>query len=405
MKSDFMGGRTAAILLLVGAFASLALLLLLAYAPDLRNADNTGNNGLSRSAIGFAGLRELLQLSGIPAEIDRSRLGHTTRPGLIIVTPDATTSPVDLRDFVSSADAPVLIVLPKWETVPLPLQNGWVMKAGVIPPLIVTRLIARVLPLGITRRPGDTKEITLSSPYSIITIPEPLSSIEQLQTVGGRGDELLIVQGRGNAAVLLSRRQGTREFHILSDPDLMNNHGLSDRATAHAALAIIGALRIGKGPVLLDVTLNGLGSSPSLLRSMFEQPFRGASICALLAAILMALHALVRFGAPEGRPEIERSKKALADNTAGLVRMTGREGGMARRYVAATRDMALARLGARRVTLQAQDALLAALERNNGLDGTYAQLSAEAAEARKSDDLIRIAGKVYAWRVRITGEH
>lgn len=209
---------------------------------------------------------------------------------------------------------------------------------------------------------------------------------------------MLLVPGRG-ALLVRSPLWKDRDGYVMSDPDVMNNRGLSDPSNARAAIAIIAALRQGHGPVAMDVTLNGLGKAPSLLRAAFGPPFLGATICALVAALLMGLHTAIRFGAPLVPPRIfARGKKALADNSAELVRMMGREGAMAPRYVAAARSLVLERLGARRAAPQQQQALLDALGGE-----TYDQLAAEAAIARSGGDLLLVARKTFDWRRRISG--
>ena len=199
-------------------------------------------------------------------------------------------------------------------------------------------------------------------------------------------------------------RNGDKPIYILSEPDLMNNQGLSDPVTAQTALTIIRALRRGNGPVRMDVTLNGMTRAPSLFKSMFEPPFRGATICAFLAALLMALHALARFGAPLRQNRmLARGKRALASNTAELVRIMGREAAMAPRYVQAMRNLALARLGARGGA--EQDRLLSAMEAAGNNEIRHGQLAADASQAKSSGDLLAIAVRAYAWKGRITGEH
>jgi hypothetical protein len=95
----------------------------------------------------------------------------------------------------------------------------------------------------------------------------------------------------------------------------------------------------------------------------------------------------------------------LAANTADLLRMMGRDGAMAARYVQSARDMALARLGARRASAPEQNELLGIIERGESLGVTYAELARDAEAARTSADLQRIAEKAYAWRKGITRGH
>ena len=71
MNQSPISGRRAALLVGFCAFAMLALTVLYAFAPDLRNQSSDQANALSRSAVGFAGLTQLLNASGIPARIDQ----------------------------------------------------------------------------------------------------------------------------------------------------------------------------------------------------------------------------------------------------------------------------------------------------------------------------------------------
>src|SRR5258706_12324927 len=136
---------------------------------------------------------------------------------------------------------------------------------------------------------------------------------------------------------------------------------------------------------------------------MFGPPFRGATVCAFLAALLMALPALARFGAPLRQTRmLARGKRALASNTAELVRIMGREAAMAPRYVQAMRNLALARLGARGGV--EQEGLLSAMETASKSDIQHNQLAADASQARTSGDLIAIAVRPYPWQGSITGE-
>jgi hypothetical protein len=400
-----MSGRMAVLLVLISAASLLGLMLLFAYAPDLRSESSNGGDTVSRSAIGFAGLRELLDLSGVATELDRGALSRPdTKPSLVILTPDPGTSAGDISEY--EFVAPTLIILPKWLVTPQIAREDWVSKFGAVPPGQVAAMMQRIAP-GVTlvMRPGSAKNVDVmlgpaASPgFSPFTLPQ----IEELRSIGG-AKSLLIARNYG--PILTMATHAGQPVYILSEPDLMNDHGLSDRTNARAALMTIGQLRRGNGPVRFDVTLNGLGRDPGLLRAMFQTPLVGATICSLLAAILIGWHAASRFGAPvEPGSVFTRGKKILAANTADLLRMMGREGAMAVRLVQSERDMALARLGARLASAPEQDELLAIIERGNGLGVSYAELARDAEGARTGADLQRIAAKAYAWRKGITRGH
>ena len=404
-EKRFMSGRLAMLLVVISAVSLLGLTLLFAYAPDLRGDSSNGGDTVSRSAIGFAGLKELLNLSGVATELDRGALSRPdTRPSLVILTPEAGTAAGDIGEY--EFIAPTLIIPPKWLVTPRIPREDWVSKFGAIPAPQVATMLQKIAP-GVTlaMRPGSAKNVEVMlgpvapSGLSAFTLPH----VEELRSIGG-ARSLLIARNYGPVLVMV--RHGGQPVYILSDPDLMNDHGLSDRITARAALTIIAQLRRGTGPVRFDVTLNGLGHDPSLLRAIFEAPLLGATICSLLAALLIGWHAASRFGAPlaPGRA-FARGKKMLAANTADLLRMMGREGAMAARYVLSARDMALARLGARRASAPEQEELLAIIERGTGPGVTYTELARQASSARTGADLLHIAAKAYAWRKGITRGH
>ena len=380
------------LLFLVGTAATIGLMALFAYAPGARNASSSGSDALSRSAIGYAGLDRLLQLSGIAAELDRGvAAGQSARPSLTILTPPAFgLTAADWRDY--QEQGAVLIILPGWLAMPMPLHNDWVMKAGSYSPAMLSRLVAPIARIGVAQWPGDRKGATLEAALPLNGLPPVLpAALQQLQTLGnGAGTPLLrltVSDGTRrpqpqHAVLLLQIRGGEKPVYVLSEPDLMNNQGLADETTAKATLAIIRSLRRGNGPVRLDLTLDGLGHQRNLFEALFEPPLRGATIAAFLAALLMGFHALARFGAPlRAHARYARGKQALADNTAALVRIMGREGGMAHRYLQSARDMALARLGARRRGPAEQQTLIAAMESRTG-GSDYDRLAAEAAAAR-----------------------
>lgn len=402
MNQTFMSGRLAGLLVLISAVSMLGLLLLFAYAPYLRSDDSSDNDVISRSAVGFAGLKELLSLSGVPTEIDRGPLVRgNSRPSLVILTPNAGTPAAELTDYDYSA--PTLIILPKWIAMPMLAKWQWVTKAGILEDKDVARLVS-----GLAK--GATLAHKNGTARNIETLPGPaappglapifLKHVEEIRSIGGART---VLTARDYGPILGMVRHTGQPVYILSEPDLMNNHGLGDADTARIALAIIAGLRQGQGPVWFDVTLNGMGRDPSLLHALFEPPLLGATACALLAALLIGLHAASRFGAPLRAGRVfARGKTVLAVNTAELLRIMGREGQMTQRYVHTARDLALSRLGARRSSAPEQEELLAILERHSQGGIHYAELNQEAAHAQGAGALLRIAQKAYAWRKGIT---
>src|SRR5271156_1758893 len=115
-----MSRATALLVTLVGVFAFSALIVLIPYAPDLRQGDNGGAHALSRSAVGFAGLTEALRLAGEPALVNRAPLRGGRTDGLLTLTPGVPADRSQVEPLAKEFQGPTLVILPKWQTMPDP---------------------------------------------------------------------------------------------------------------------------------------------------------------------------------------------------------------------------------------------------------------------------------------------
>ena len=307
--------RTMIWVVLVGVFAFSAFVVLSAYAPDLRTGSDGGAHALSKSAIGYGGVVELLKGLDRPVVVSRAPPPPTRAgSGVLVLTPDPGAELKDLQAL--HFNGLTLIVLPKWIAAPSPLSPDWVLKAGALPPaLIVHPLGTGPLKAQLQRRVGVSRPVLRAGDGAGFPAGEtlPLGPIDQLQTLTGAGWDPIVTDEQGRAVLALSRQGGAA---VLSDPDLLNTQGVADLNTARAGVEILDRLR-DHGPVVFDVTLNGLGRGRSLLKLAFEPPLLGATLCLLAAALMMGLHAVARFGPSERpAPVLALGKRALADNSA-----------------------------------------------------------------------------------------
>ena len=378
----------------VGALSLLFYLLFSAYAPDYSGEGDTRANAVSRSAVGFAGLAEFLRLQGIPVLLSRGLdKEEFEKTSLVILTP----GPEDTVEEILAVTylEPALIILPKWLAAPDPLQPGWVRNFGLIPADgLGERLLGTDMPASISQAVGVAPVQLRIGFDGTEASPAP---IESLQTMSGSMWTGSVTDQQGRT--VLARLEGS-ETYVLAEPDLMNTHGLKDLATARVAMTIIEAIRDGNGPVVFDLTLAGYRRSPNPLRLAFEPPMLGATLCALLAALLMGVHAAVRFGSPvEGGRSLALGKQALADNSAALIAMTGREHRIVPRYAAAIRRRVARIVGVPADTRDEElNALLDRLRRRNDTAEPIASLLAEAGRAEDASDALRVARKMYRWR-------
>jgi hypothetical protein len=401
MGEALFSPRTVIWMVLVGVVSFCAFVALSAYAPDLRTGSDGGAHALSKSAVGFAGLAELLREEGAPVQISRGALpGMKNRQGLLILTPTPFTAPKEIAGV--RFWGPVLVVLPKWAVIRQPLNKGWVDKAGELPPETVTRSLAGLAAsTRIERRKGVSRPALLAAKdQSIFSGDGKLGEVEALQTISGPDWVPLLVDEQGKTVIARSRKQ---PVFVLSDPDILNTQGLKDPTTARTASEVVSLLR-GDRPVFFDVTLNGFKRGRSLLRLALEPPLLGVTACLLAAAAMMGLHAVARFGPPARQARaLALGAQTLADNSAALVRMARREHRMAEPYAALTRDAVARAVGAPRDLDPGQlDALLDRLSAGRGAAARFSQLMAAAQGARTDGELMRAARGLFQWRMEMT---
>jgi hypothetical protein len=384
--------RPATIVLIVaiGILAFAGMLVLGAYAPDLRSGRNGGSHALSNAATGFSGLVQLARATGRNPRILRNESFLDTED-LVVLTPENGST--DMGEVLATRSTkPTLVVLPKWNTVPDPRRTGWVRSQGLRPVWDPQRVLAPAHALRVHRhRSGGTALRTIPG-----HAPRELSFVAPgpLQTVGGPGLKPIVTDGAGRAVLV---QLGDRPLYLLADPDLLSNRGMADRRQAAAALAMLDFLNsTDAGSVTFDVTLNGLGQTRSPLRLMFDPPFLAVTLALAAALLLAGLQAISRFGPPR-RPEraIAFGKAALIDNAAALVRQARREAGLGGRYAEMIRDKAVTVFG---VPARLRDN--AVTEYLDKLDGraSFSALASAAAEARSREELLAAAQALHRWQ-------
>lgn len=391
---------TAALMVLVGVFAFSALLVLLAYAPDLKSGQDGQAHALSRSAVGFAGLAEALRLAGQPVVINRGVLHASSRSGLLIVTPPPSVDrkTIDALGF----EGPILVVLPKWQTLPDSKHRGWVAKTSPIDGAAFTKgslgFQAEVRGEAGLARPRLRALIAPFDTGAELSV----GPIDSFQTFRAPGWVPVIIDAAGRTVLV---RAPDRPLFLLSDPDLLDTQGIKNLDTLASAISIVRSLRSGDGPVIFDVRLNGLGRERGVLRLLFDPPFLAVTLCLAAAAALAGFQAFCRFGpVGSGGRAISLGKTALIDNTAALIRLAGREHRMGGRFADLTADLTARAVGAPRGL--GGEALVAFLDRLGAArrqSETLSELGIQARMARTPEGLVAVTRKLFRWRLMMTG--
>ena len=240
---------TAIWLVLVGVFAFSALMVLSTYAPDLRSGDDGDNHALSHSAIGFAGAVELLKEARQPVTVSHAKLSPGHAEGLLVATPGPMLDPKAIKGL--GFGGPVLVVLPKWTAAPDLKHRGWIGAAEPIDLKLLPK-DSFLAGMNLARRPGVVapRLQARSAPFDIGDT-FAAGPVEQLQSI--QSATLVPILTDDTGAVLLARDPKAYVFY-LSDPDLLNNHGLKSVDTALAAVHILSALKAADGPVIVKFT-------------------------------------------------------------------------------------------------------------------------------------------------------
>ncbi|MES2054646.1 MAG: hypothetical protein V4564_01795 [Pseudomonadota bacterium] len=384
---------TVALMLIVGILAFVATLVLGAYAPDLRSGGTGGTHALSRAVVGFSGLYRLAEATGRHPRIIRDDSDFETEDLVILSPPDGKTNvsvPIQGR-----TDKQTLMILPKWDIQADPDVTGWVRYVGLFPRGVPEGVLAPGNELTVSRHPSggaplivpDTMIDAQTNAPARFTAPRPL------QTIAGANLRPVITDGAGR---IVLGQIGT-SLYVLADPDLLSNRGMKDANQAQAALALLDYVSdTDADGIAFDVTLNGLGHSPSPLKLIFAPPFLAMTLAIAAVLLLAGLYAFGRFGPPQRRPRaIAFGKAALVDNTAALVRKARREAMLGGRYVQVIRERAIAAFG---VPARLRDAALDAYLDKLGGRGTFSDLARAAETADDRRALLAAAQALHDWQ-------
>jgi hypothetical protein len=151
--------------------------------------------------------------------------------------------------------------------------------------------------------------------------------------------------GDSGGALLAELAGGERSVWILSDPDVMSNHGIVKGENAAFMVSVIKSLseagdknRGGRRNVVFDETVHGfISSADSIFRLMMSFPHAVVTVLAFVSAALLAAAGARRFGAPAApRPALDFGRARLIDNGARLLDYGGRHAEILERYARMT---------------------------------------------------------------------
>jgi len=370
---------------------------------ELTSPEGVLPSTFSRSAIGHAGIAEVLQrMDRVVVKSRQNSLDQLSRGSvLVIAEPRTGTAFDDLTKALLKANT-ILFVLPKRIGLPHARKREWLGEAGRTSTLEAERVLRLVVPRGEVIRqdaaPNWTTNVMNISP----NLPEPIQLM--------RADRLTPIIAAGDRMLVGEMRDGSRRIMVLSDPDVISNLGMARPDNATLAVALIERLRGLDGKVVFDETIHGYkarSANPFLLP--FQFPFIIATAQLAIAALLLLWAAMARFGAPQSVPPVlSAGRQGLLQNVAKLIAFTGHEATMVRRYVQETIRTVASQLHA--PAGLSGERLLAWLQRvglARGVEANCDEISQRAAQLAESGrrDLKsadRIARDIYQWKQEMT---
>ncbi|MFM5885197.1 MAG: DUF4350 domain-containing protein [Novosphingobium sp.] len=420
-----------ALALVVGGIALFVLVLwLIGSGMSDRKANNGGAHAAAKGLTGYAAFAQYIGKRGYQVSMAKSP-GALHQPGALVLTPPAFLDADELSRIVQRHRpfGPTIVVLPKWGAYRLPMtrpdiKDGWVELGQ--PQVANWKGFYDDITLSLDRKrtrqattgwSGAGLSGTLPAPGVILSGSGPrlaplVETADQDRVLaayvadGGDYPRLRDLSPYEEPESDADEAHGDYPVVFVFEPDLIDNYGLSRAENALLGEKILAAaLPGGERRVVFDLTLNGLGRSRSLLTLAFEPPFLAATLCLMLAALVLGWRAFNRFGPPLlGTRALAFGKRALVSNAAGLIRRTRRMHLIGGPYADAARDRLIralalpARLGGSDAEAAIDRALITRDPQAPAFSATAAALRA----ARRPIDLLRAARTLHSLERTLT---
>ncbi|MEE9393676.1 MAG: DUF4350 domain-containing protein [Planctomycetota bacterium] len=114
------------------------------------------------------------------------------------------------------------------------------------------------------------------------------------------------------------------KFFVLSDPDLMANHGIGTGENLELVYHLLSDLREGDSALVFDESMHGIAAPESFWRELLRFPLVLVSITGLLLLLAALWKSMGRFGQPEPvKRTLALGKSYLIENTARLLALGG----------------------------------------------------------------------------------
>ena len=387
-------GRTVFWLILVGAVSFIGAIGLALFGDT--TARSSGADSFSVSAVGHRAFVELLGELDVPVQISRNASAAKASDATVLVVAEPRIRGASSGNLKHLLNAPtVLLVLPKWDWSADPTRPGWIDDATMVESDDVARIAELVA--------NDVRVLRPAGTVSWRTGEFAVPTLERPQLISGRG--LIPVVESDDGLLVGEADWNGRRVWVLTDPDILSNHGLGRGDNAVLTVQLIEALRPIDGSVIVDETVHGFEIDTKLNALALEPPVLVTAILAAASLAILLWSSTGRFGAPlPPPPAIRPGKAGLLDNTAGLLEYGGHGAMILQRYLrVALRDVALRLHAPKELSDGGLTAWLDRIGRSRKVSAAAADLDEQVAQigtARIPDGarLIRVARTINRWK-------
>lgn len=429
VTSNPFSRRAVLAIVLVGAALFLALLWMIGTGNGFGETNDGGAHAGGRGLNGYAAMADYLERRGYATRKARNE-GGLNPEGLLVLTPPAGADGEEIDRLVSAHRyrGATLVITPKWQAGPPTrdqtkegARKGWVNLVGTqaphwegfldgvgvsIGPVDANGQAAKWHGLGLSGTLPDRKAMLWGEGRNLLPLVSEQDGrvLAALVDDGGTYPDLEeLAQGDMQTEV---EDEDLYPLVIVFEPDLLNNYGMASRSSAQLLDRLIPAMEVEAGePIVFDMTLNGFGRAQNLLTLAFTPPFLAATLCLLLAALVIGWRTFLRFG-PAMVPEraIAFGKRALVTNAAGLVRRTRRFHLLGGPYAERARERLAHGLALPRgMDVERTDAAIdRAMETRAPDSQPFSRIAARLKAARRPHDLLKAARDLHALERKLT---
>lgn len=390
---------------------ALSILLSKRDVPSELSETKPASGTYSVSAIGHAGFYDFLKRMGrsVKRGLNSSRIGMIKGNATLIVAEPPWQALRDPDPYKYFNVKRMLLVLPKWTGSQDEIKPAWLKDIYPVPLSLAQQTLALVTSRGEVFRKNWPETWT----HNEMGIePAGAGTIQLI-----RSSRLVPIIGDESGILLGEYADGGRKVWILSDPDLLSNHGLIKGENAALMLKLVDTLRLwenkdNNAPLVFDETNHDKKKSHGTILNLFLSfPLGMVTLLICLAALLLVWSTAGRFGIPEKmKPELDFGKTKLIDNSARLLDYAGYHGVVFKRYIKMTVNLAAKALHAPKLEEKALALWLDRIGKARGVRESCSEIlqdtaRLDAANPKNLPGLFENARAIHRWKGEILDEH